>query len=164
MSWFERRRALAFGLPALASSACGFKLRAPEPIAFERVALAGFQPRSPLAEELRRALARQARIVEAPAQAQVVVQAITDKRERSVVASTAAGQVREIQLRVRFGFRAHTPAGRELIAPVELLLKRDLSYSETNALAKELEEAQLVQEMQTDIVLLTVQRLATIRP
>jgi LPS-assembly lipoprotein len=162
MSWSDRRRGLLVACVGFA--ACGFQLRAPEPIAFERIALLGFQPRSPLAEELRRALAQQARIVDTPAQAQVVLHAITDKRERSVVASTAAGQVREIQLRVRFEFRAQTPAGRELIAPVELLLKRDMSYSETNALAKELEEAQLVREMQTDIVLLTVQRLATIRP
>jgi outer membrane lipopolysaccharide assembly protein LptE/RlpB len=31
-------------------------------------------------------------------------------------------------------------------------------------LAKEIEEAQLMQEMQTEIVRLTLQRLATIRP
>ena len=70
-----------------------------------------------------------------------------------MVASTSAAQVRELQLRVKFSFRAHTPAGRELIPRAELLLARDLSYSETAALAKEYEEAELFREMQSDVVL-----------
>ena len=52
-----------------------------------------------------------------PTQAQVVLEALTDAREKSVVAFTAFGQVRELQLRSRFGFRLRTPAGRELIPP-----------------------------------------------
>ena len=52
--------------------------------------------------------------------------------------------MRELQLRLRFDFRAHTPAGRELIPRAELLLARDMSYSETAALAKEYEEDRAV--------------------
>jgi hypothetical protein len=40
---------------------------------------------------------------------------------------------------------------------------RDLSYSETAALAKEHEEAELFREMQADVVLQVLRRLATIR-
>jgi len=50
-----------------------------------------------------------------------------------------------------------------LIAPDELLLKRDLSYTETAALAKELEEAELYREMQSDVVALVLRRLAAVR-
>jgi len=78
------------------------------------------------------------------------------------VASTAAGQVREVQLRARLKFRVHTPAGRELIPETEILLSRDISYSETAALAKEQEEAFLYRAMQSDIVAQVMRRLASV--
>ena len=95
--------------------------------------------------------------------AEVVLHALADQRQKSVVASTAAAQVRELQLRVRFEFRVATPGGRELMPKVELLLKRDMSYSETFALAKEQEEAELFRDMQADIVAQVLRRLASIR-
>jgi LPS-assembly lipoprotein len=102
-------------------------------------------------------------VVESLAQAQVVLDAITDSRERGVVASTAAGQVRELQLRVRFVFKLRTAAGRELIPATELLLSRDISYSESVALAKEQEEALLFRAMQSDIVSQVMRRLAAVQ-
>ena len=94
--------------------------------------------------------------------AQAVLEALTDEREKSVVASTAAGQVRELQLRARFHFRVRSPAGRELLAATEILLSRDMSYNESNALAKEQEEALLYAAMQNDIVAQVLRRLAAV--
>ena len=71
--------------------------------------------------------------------------------------------MRELQLRVQFNFRVATPAGRELLPRVQLLLTRDMSYSETAALAKEQEEAELFREMQGDIVSQVLRRLASVR-
>jgi LPS-assembly lipoprotein len=102
-------------------------------------------------------------VLDTPARAQVVLHALEDQRERSVVASTSAAQVRELQLRLKLNFRAHTPSGRELIARSELLLQRDLSYSETAALAKEFEEAELFREMQADLVGQVLRRLAAVQ-
>jgi len=157
----ERRHALG-AVAALALAGCGFELRGTPTLAFHSIALSGFAPRSPLAEELKRGLLRSVRVVDVPAQAEVVLQALLDQREKSVVASTSAAQVREFQLRLKLNFRAQTPAGRELIAPVELLLSRDLSYSETAALAKAQEEAELYREMQSDVVAQVMRRLASI--
>lgn len=155
-------RAAALPLAALLSG-CGFALRQPPQLGFQSIALVGFDARSPLAAELRAQLQQQVRLIDAPGQAQVVLRALADGRERSVVASTAAAQVRELQLRLKFDFRADTPGGRELIPRVELLLTRDLSYSETQALAKEAEEAELFREMQADVVAQVLRRLAAIR-
>jgi LPS-assembly lipoprotein len=141
---------------------CGFALRRPPKLSFRSIALTGFPPRSPLAEELRRQISLQSRVVDDPSQAEVVLHALDDRRERIVVASTAAAQVRELQLRVRFDFRVQTPGGRELVPKVELLLRRDMTYSETAALAKEYEEAELFREMQDDVVMQVLRRLATI--
>jgi LPS-assembly lipoprotein len=158
-----RRAWLTAMLGGTVLTACGFQLRGTTELPFSRIALEGFAPRSPLADELRRTLSQSAEVVATAAQAQVVLHALTERRERSVVASTTAGQVRELQLRVRLEFRLTTPGGRELIPTTELLLTRDMSYSESVALAKEYEEAQLVRSMQTDIVGQLMRRLAHVK-
>jgi LPS-assembly lipoprotein len=157
------RRALLLAAPA-ALAGCGFELRRAPELRFRTLALTGFAARSPLADELRMNInaSRSTQVVEAPAQAQVVLEALTDAREKSVVASTAAGQVRELQLRARLKFRLRTPAGRELIPDTEILLTRDFSFSETAALAKEQEEAFLFRAMQSDIVAQVMRRLASV--
>ena len=160
------RRLRRAGLLAAAAgvlAGCGFHLRQPPRMGFARIALTGFGPRSPMAQELRRQLGASARVVDSSGQAEVVLHALDDVRERSVVASTAAAQVRELQLRVKFSFRAGTPGGRELIPRVELLLSRDLSYLETAALAKEMEEAELFREMQADVAEQVLRRLASLK-
>jgi LPS-assembly lipoprotein len=149
-----------FGLVALAG--CGFQLRQPARLQFGSIALQGFSKRSLLEEELKRQLLMQVKVLDTPDKADVILQALDDVREKSVVASTAAAQVRELTLRLKFNFRARTPGGRDLIPRAELLLSRDLSYSETAALAKELEEAELFREMQADVVAQVLRRLAAV--
>ncbi len=158
-----RRRTLLLATP-LGLAACGFELRRAPELRFRTVQLAGFDARSGLAEELRRAIdaTPSTKVVDAAAQAEVVFEALADVREKSVVASTAAGQVREVQLRDRLQFRLRTPGGRELIAPTQILLSRDMSYSETVALAKEQEEIALYRAMHADIVAQVMRRLAAV--
>jgi LPS-assembly lipoprotein len=158
--WSSRRSLLLASAAALAG--CGFELRRPARVSFRSIALTGFAPRSPLADELRRTLLQQVQVLEAVEKADVVLQALDDVREKSVVASTAAAQVRELQLRLKFNFRVRTPGGRELIPLAELLVSRDLSYSETQALAKEHEETELYREMQSDVVAQVLRRLASL--
>jgi LPS-assembly lipoprotein len=147
---------------AAALAGCGFELRRTPPLPFKRIALLGFSARSPLADELRERLRHSAQLVEAPAQADVVLHAVADRRLKSVVASTAAGQVRELTLRVEFHFRLSTPGGRTLIPVTELLLSRDMSTSETIALAKAQEEAEIYAAMQSDVVQQVLRRLARV--
>ena len=170
MKHVRRRRLLvqggaAAGLAA-ALAGCGFELRRAPVLRFRTLRLAGFRPDSPLAAELRRAVDATpgTRTVDAAAQAQVVLQALVDAREKVVVATTASALVREVQLRARLGYALRTPDGRELAAAVELLLTRDMSYSERDALAKEEEEAFLYRAMQSDIVAQVMRRLAALPP
>jgi LPS-assembly lipoprotein len=160
----RRRSFLALGTAVGLSTGCGFQLRRPPTMPFQRLALTGFAPRSPLAEDFRRTLAGTVQVVETAAQAEVVLVALLDAREKSVVASTSAVQVREVQLRLKFNFRAQTPAGRVLMPATELLLTRDMSYNETQALAKEQEEAQLYRDMQADVVAQVLRRLSALKP
>ena len=98
-----------------------------------------------------------------PPQVDAVLDILADQREKSVVGSTAAGQVREFQLRLRFRFKLSTPRGKELIPESEILLQRDISYSESIALSKQEEEAELYRDMQTDVVQQVLRRLASVR-
>jgi LPS-assembly lipoprotein len=159
-----RRRLLLALAGAAALPGCGFELRRAPEMRFRTIALSGFRPRSPLAEELRVQInsSPTTKVVDTAGQAQVVLEALNDTRERSVVASTAAGQVRELQLRTRLHFRLRTPAGRELIPATDLVLARDMSYSEELALPKEQEEALLYRAMQSDIVSQVLRRLAAV--
>jgi LPS-assembly lipoprotein len=142
---------------------CGFELRRAPELQFSTLQLRGFKNDSPLARELKRSLAAsRTTVVEAGTGAQVVLEALSDERAKSVVASTAAGQVRELQLRARFHFRLRGATGKELLPATEILLTRDLSYNETNALAKEQEEQALYAAMQNDIVAQVMRRLAAI--
>lgn len=151
------------GVPTLAG--CGFELRRAPELRFRTIQLTGFKPRSPLADELRMNIdaSTTTLVVDTLPQAQVILEAVTDLRERLVVASSSAGQVTELQLRERFTFRLRSVAGKELIPSTELLLIRDMSYTENAALGKEQEEAFLFRAMQSDIVAQVLRRLASVQ-
>lgn len=162
----DRRAALAL-IAAVPLAGCGYRLRQAPKFSFERVRIAGNET-TPVATELRRALQINGLGVltstSAPggAPAEVVLLVMTDQRERAVVGQTAAGQVRELQLRTRFRFRLRTPADRILIDDTELLLERDLSFNETQVLSKAAEEELLYRDMVNDIVQQVVRRLASV--
>ncbi len=160
----SRRSFLALPVAAGLLAGCGFSRRRAPRLAFASIALVGFGPRSPMAAELVRVLREQVQVLPTPERAEVVLEALEDVRERSIVASTAAAQVREVQLRVRLNFLARTPSGRLLIPRAELATARDLSTTESAALAKAFEEAELYREMQTDVVQQVLRRLASIAP
>ena len=159
----SRRRLVVALAAAAAAGGCGFELRQPARVSFGSIALTGFARRSPLEAELRRQLVQQVKILDSPAQADVVLQALDDLRDKSVVASSAVAEVREVQLRLRFNFRVSTAGGRELIPRAELMVSRDMSFSETAALAKAYEEADLFREMQSDVVAQVMRRLASLK-
>ena len=87
------------------------------------------------------------------------IRAIVEELGHSVA---SPAEVREMQLRLKFNFRARTPGGRELIPRAELLVSRDLSYRESAALAKEREEEALFRAMQLDVIEQTLRRLAAV--
>lgn len=160
----QRRRLLQAGLAALLPAGCGFQLRRPPTLNFSTVQLVGFPARSPFTEELQRSIeaSGSTRVVDPPTVPQVVLEALEDRRDKTVAAQAAAGQIREFTLRTRLRFRLRTPSGRILIPPTELLLRREMSYNETNALAKEQEEAMLYRSMQSDIVEQVMRQLAAV--
>ena len=159
-----RRRFILLGAAATLAG-CGFTLKRPPELAFKTIQLSGFGARSPLAAELRTSLEASptTRVVESAGEAQVVLQALSEAREKVVVAQTSASQIREFELRLRFNFRVRSAAGRDLLPDSEIVQRRSLTYTESAALAKEQEEAFLYRAMQSDIVSQVLRRLASVR-
>ena len=150
---------------ALPLAGCGFELRRAPDLRFRSIQLSGFTPRSPLADELRMSINSSSTtvVVDTIAQAQVVLEALDEVREKVVVASNTAGQVTELQMRSRFSFRLRSVPGRELIPRTDIVLTRDMSYTESAALGKEQEEKFLYRAMQTDIVSQVMRRLVSVQ-
>lgn len=161
-----RRAGVLLGLTVtLALSACGFALRNSQNFAFETVAVTP-EKGTGVAAELARTFGAKLRPLVPSAESlapDAVVDILEEAREKAVAGVNASGQVREFQLRLRVRFRLRTPAGVELIAPTTVTLQRDMSYSESAALAKEAEERMLYRDMQTDAVQQLVRRLAAVK-
>jgi LPS-assembly lipoprotein len=164
-----QRRALlslAASAAALSLAGCGFALRKAPNFAFTTL-YSGLSESSPLGVELRRSLRSTGKVevINDPRQinqAQVILDVLSDQREKVVLSLNASGQVREFQLRLRFRFRLRTLAGKELIPETEILLQRDISFNESAVLAKEAEEALLYRDMQSDVVQQIMRRLAAV--
>jgi LPS-assembly lipoprotein len=151
---------------ALSLSGCGFALRKAPNFAFTTL-YSGLAESSPLGVELRRSLqsTRKVEVISDPrriGEAQVILDVLSDQREKVVLSLNASGQVREFQLRLRFRFRLRTLAGKELISDTEILQQRDISFNESAVLAKEAEEALLYRDMQSDVVQQILRRLAAV--
>jgi LPS-assembly lipoprotein len=68
--------------------------------------------------------------------------------------------VREVQLIYRYAFRVIDRSGTDLIAPANIVLTRDLSYDEANALAKASEEDLIWRDMMNDLSQQVMRQLA----
>jgi LPS-assembly lipoprotein len=157
---------LSASAAALTLSGCGFALRKAPTFAFTTL-YSGLAETSPLGVELRRSLQATRKvevITEARRinEAQVILDALGDQREKVILSRNASGQVREFQLRLRFRFKLRTLAGKELIPDTEIMQQRDISFNESAVLAKEAEEALLYRDMQSDVVQQIMRRLAAV--
>jgi len=147
---------LACGLLA----GCGFQLRGQATYAFESIFVnADVSP--PLASELKRALggASQSKIVDAAANALVVLDVPTVQDDKEVLSLSSSGSVREYQLIKRVSFRLHDKEGNDWMPAGEVVIRRAYTFNETQVLARDLEEQRLRREMQTDAVQQIVRRL-----
>lgn len=162
----KRRPLLVLAAAAAVLAGCGFELRRAPDFAFNSIAVAA-SPSSAMANELKRSIAADGKVTVVDTArrdtAQVVMDFVSEQREKVVVGMSATGQVREFQLRTRLKFRLRTPQGKELIPETELLQQRDISFNESAVLAKESEENLLYRDMQSDIVQQLMRRLAAIK-
>ena len=121
---------------------------------------------SPFTIQLKRSITSgtQARIADKPEDAQVVLQIMNERQEKEILALSGGGRVREFYLRYRVSYRlTDNKRTTEYIAPSEIVLRRELTYSDAEALAKESEEMLLFRDMQTDAARQLLFRLQVVK-
>jgi LPS-assembly lipoprotein len=102
-------------------------------------------------------------IVEDPKAAQATLQLVFEQREKEILSLSGGGRVREFQLRYRVRYRVVDNTQREVVPTSEILLRRDFSFNDQEALSKESEEALLYRDMQTDAVQQLLRRLQVVK-
>jgi LPS-assembly lipoprotein len=154
-------------LAACVLSACGFHLRgstgkASLPFKSIHVAL---PESSSLGAELTRNLRAggDTTVVADPKAAQVVMEVLSEAKNKQILSLNSQGRVREYLLSYTLEFRVKDNQEREVLAPTEITLKRAISYNENQALANESEEALLYRDIQTDLVQQLMRRLGALR-
>lgn len=150
---------------ALLLSACGFQLRGSYSLPFDSLYIS-----LPETNELRAVLKRnitastQTRIADDAKSAQAILAITGDRQVKDILSLNSAGRVREFQLVRTVGFRVHDAANRDLVPPGQIVLRRDISFSDTQVLSKEAEEGLLWRDIQEDLVQQLLRRLAAARP
>jgi LPS-assembly lipoprotein len=154
------RSAFCLAAAALLVAACGFQLRGSVALPFKSIYVQA-PPSSVFAIQLKRAVAAGSgtRIVDRPEQAEVILQITNELQEKQILSLTGGGRVSEYQLRYRVFFRLTDSKNREYIPASEILLRRDYTYNDSQALALESEEALLYRDMRNDAVSQLVRRL-----
>ena len=142
---------------------CGFRLRGTAEVPFETLYLPSSD--SGLALDLKRNVqaGTRARVVDDPKQAEAILAFTEENREKNILSRTGAGRVSEFQLRYRVGFRVHDGKGGDYVPLTSIALTRDITFSDTDVLAKEAEEQLLFRDMQSDMVQQIMRRLAASR-
>ena len=151
-------------LSALLVAGCGFQLRGTAQVPFETLYVPGAS--AGMALDLKRNLeaGTRARVVNDPQAAQALIQFFEEAREREILSLTGTGRVREFQLRYRVRWRLHDGKGGEFVPQNTIQLTRDVTFNDTEILAKEQEEQLLYRDMQADMVQQIIRRLAAAKP
>jgi LPS-assembly lipoprotein len=153
-------RNVLVALLLVALAACGFRLRGTADVPFETLYVPNAT--SGIALDLKRSIqaGTNARVVDDAGKADAVMQFTEESRQKEVLSLTGTGRVREFQLRYRVGFRVHDGKGVDFVPQNTIQLTRDVTFNDTEILAKEQEEQLLFRDMQTDMVQQILRRLA----
>ncbi len=152
-------------------SACGFQLRGTAALPFDTLYIANMSggttsTSSGVALDLKRNIqgGTRTKVVDNVQSAQARLELSGETKFRNILSLSGAGRVRELQLIYRINLRVHDGKGGEFVPLTTLSIARDLTYNDTDVLAKEAEEASIYREMQTDLVQQILRRLSAASP
>ena len=149
---------------ALLLAGCGFQLRGVADVPFESLYLPNAT--TGIALDLKRNIqaGTRVKVVDDAKGAQAVMHFTEETRQKEILSLTGTGRVREFQLRYRVGFRVSDNKGGDYVPQNTIILTRDVTFNDTEILAKEQEEQLLFRDMQSDMVQQIMRRLSTAKP
>jgi LPS-assembly lipoprotein len=157
-------RTLGIVILACAATACGFQLQGRQPLSasFARVSLEADDVQSDFVQALRKALVASGSVVQARAATTTAVIEIGADEFGTRVLSVSGRNVPteyELSYRVRYSVRIGDDVR---VNDEELLLTRDISFDETQILAKEREQETLREALAQDLAAQVLRRLAAL--
>lgn len=119
---------------------------------------------SVVATEIRRELANiPTKLMVSAKDADAQLNILEDRRDRQILSLSAAGRVREYELKIRVTYQLIDSKGSVLIPTSEIQLSRILSYDDSRIIAKQQEEALLYQDMERDAAGQILRRMTAIK-
>lgn len=152
-------------LLAVLLTACGFQLRGAYPLPFEKLYI-NLPETTELHAQLKRSIAAgsNARIVDSQKEAQASLLIPSDVSAKNILSLSATGRAREFQLVRTFTFRVVEDKGRDWLPLSQIVIRRDITFTDDLVLSKEAEETLLWRDIQNDLVQQILRRLSAAKP
>lgn len=144
---------------SIATAGCGFQLRGKADIPYTSLYVEGNGAVVNNLRQLITAGGHKSRLAQSGATAQRTIQILSETSTMIIIALSSAGYVSEYQLQYRVKYRV-LKHNKEVLAPVEIALSRDMSYNNTQPYAYAQEESFLTQDMQNDAAQQILLRIA----
>ena len=140
---------------------CGFQLRGSATVPFQTLYIP--DARTGVALNLKRNIeaGTNAKVVDDPKKADAILELSAENKEKIILSLSGTGRVSEFRLRYSIRYRVHDGKGNEYVPSSLVQLTRDMTYDDSQILAKEAEEQLLFRDMQTDMVQQVLRRLAS---
>lgn len=160
-----KRRTFLAALPAACLAGCGFELRRVNALPFASLYVEA-APDSAVAQRVRTLLkgSQATRLTETAGEAEAILRLGTEARSKTILSLSGAGRVTEYRLGLRLGYSVAGRDGRALAAPENIELVRDMTYDDSQLLAKGAEEQLLYRDMEDNAAQRIVRRLQAIGP
>jgi LPS-assembly lipoprotein len=157
-------RPLLCACAALALLGCGFQLRGAYSLPYESIYIAAGN--SVIGTGLKRQIraSGKTRLAENQKDAEASFIPAGEYRDSVIVSLSGSGRVREKRLRYHYAYRIVDAEGRDLVPRSYVELFRDVSYADSDTLAKTQEEELLWHDMESDLVQQLMRRLVTAKP
>ncbi|MDR3299255.1 MAG: LPS assembly lipoprotein LptE [Candidatus Accumulibacter sp.] len=143
---------------------CGFQLRGAYSLPYESIFVATGD--SVIGVGLKRQIRASGgtRVADDAKEAEAVFLPTGEWRDTIIVSLSGAGRVREKRLRFRYAYRVVDAKGRDFVPQSYVELTRDVSYADSDTLAKTQEEELLWRDMEGDLVQQLMRRLVMGKP
>jgi LPS-assembly lipoprotein len=164
---FVRREAIKFllaGIAVAGLAGCGFQLRGATRVPYSSVYVQSPDPESPLVRRLGQTLQENAVQPGARAEdADAVLVLSREGRNRTILALSGGGRVREYRLNYTVSYSLNDRDGNPIYPESTIKLTRDFTYDDNLYLAKTAEEGLLYRDLEEDAVQQIMRRLRTSR-
>ncbi|MFO7542631.1 MAG: LPS assembly lipoprotein LptE [Thiobacillus sp.] len=159
------RRLFLTAIPVALAAGCGFQLRRLDGMPFASLYIDA-PSGSEVAQHIRKALAahKGLRLTASVAEAEAVLTLSQENRKKTILSLSGAGRVTEYRLSLQLTYSISGQGDRSIAVPETIELNRDMTYDDSQLLAKSAEEQLLYRAMDENAALRIMRRLQNLAP